>query len=151
MVIYWKRLFYGMHCFMISICDDESQYNDGTNERYLSFIHHKEFEQLKNICAWKTAGIKVTTKYINKSIKYCYHWEKKSDIYQDKVIDFTNEPSMWHSFVKNDSDIQLVTNRFDRNTYCTVSKGNFVYIFSFLRNSSIQSYSATYTCNSLTY
>ena len=30
---------------MISICDDESQYNDGTNERYLSFIYHKEFEQ----------------------------------------------------------------------------------------------------------
>ena len=74
-----------------------------------------------------------------------------SDIYQDKVIDFTNEPSMSHSFVKNDSDIQIVTNRFDRNTYCTVSKGNFVCIFSFLRNSSIQSYSATYTCASLTY
>ena len=48
----------------------------------------------------------------------------KCEIYQDKVIHFTNEPSMWRSFVKNtfvdDGDIQLVTNRFDRNTYCTV-------------------------------
>ena len=48
----------------------------------------------------------------------------KCEIYQDKVIYFTNEPSMWRSFVKttfvDDGDIQLVTNRFDRNTYCTV-------------------------------
>ena len=48
----------------------------------------------------------------------------KCEIYQDKVIHFTNEPSMWRSFVKNtfvdDGDIQLVTNGFDRNTYCTV-------------------------------
>ena len=28
----------------------------------------------------------------------------------------------------DDGDIQLVTNRFDGNTYCTVSRGNFVYI-----------------------
>ena len=54
--------------------------------------------------------------------------EKKSnkcEIYQDKVTHFTNEPSMWRSFVKgtfvDDGDIQLVTNRFDRNTYCTVT------------------------------
>ena len=54
---------------------------------------------------------------------------------------------MWRSFVKNyfeddGDDIQLVTNRFDWNTYCTVSGGSFVYSFSFLRNWSIQSYSA---------
>ena len=36
-----------MHCFMISICDAESQFNDGTNKRYHLFIHHKELEQLK--------------------------------------------------------------------------------------------------------
>ena len=43
---------------------------------------------------------------------------------------------MLRSFVKNsfvdDGDVQLVTNRFDRNTDCTVSGGNFVY--SFLKN-----------------
>ena len=37
---------------------------------------------------------------------------------------------MWRSIVKNtfvdDGDIQLVTNRFDRNTYCTASGGNFM-------------------------
>ena len=51
-------------------------------------------------------------------------------VFSDKTIDFTDEPSMWRSFVKNifvdDSDIQLVTNRIDKNTYCTVSGGNFV-------------------------
>ena len=45
MVVYWKRLFCGVHCFMISICD--AQFNDGSNERYHSLIHHKELEQLK--------------------------------------------------------------------------------------------------------
>ena len=48
---------------MISICDAESQFNDDTNKRCHLLIHHKELEQLKNICAWKTAAIKVTTKY----------------------------------------------------------------------------------------
>ena len=42
---------------------------------------------------------------------------------------------MWRSFVKatfvDDGDIELVTNRIDRNTYCPVSGGNFVYSFSF--------------------
>ena len=56
-------------------------------------------------------------------------------VFSDKVIDFTNEPSKWCSFVKNivvdDGDIQLVTNSFDSNTYCTVSDGTFVYTFSF--------------------
>ena len=46
---------------------------------------------------------------------------------------------MGRSFVKNtfvddDDDIQFVTSRFDRNTYCTVSGGKFVYSFSFLKN-----------------
>ena len=56
--------------------------------------------------------------------------KKKSDIYQDKNIHFTIEPSMICSFVRNifvdDDDIQLVTKRFDRNTYYTVSGGNFM-------------------------
>ena len=49
MAIYWKRLFCGIHCFMIYICYAESQFNDGTNERYPLLIHHKESEQLKGI------------------------------------------------------------------------------------------------------
>ena len=49
MVICWRRLFCGMHCFMIIICDAESQFNDGLNERYYLLIHQKELQQLKNI------------------------------------------------------------------------------------------------------
>ena len=63
-------------------------------------------------------------------------------VFSDKIIDFTNEPSMWRFFVKNtfvnDNDMQLVTDIFDRNTYCTVSGGKFVHGFSFLRNWSMQ-------------
>ena len=51
MVIRWKRLFCGMLCFMISIFDAESQFNDSTHERYHLLIHHKELEQVKNILA----------------------------------------------------------------------------------------------------
>ena len=58
------------------------------------------------------------------SIKYCCHWEFITGYFQ--------------------------VNRSDRNTYCTVSGGNFVYSFSFLKNWSIQSYSVTYACASLT-
>ena len=36
-----------MHCFMISICDAESQFDDGKNERYHSLIHYKKLEHLK--------------------------------------------------------------------------------------------------------
>ena len=50
-------------------------------------------------------------------------------VFSDKVINFAKEASMWRFFAINtfldDGDIQLVTNRFDRN-YCTVSGGNFV-------------------------
>ena len=49
MVIYWKRFFGGMHCFMISICDAESQFNDSTNKKNHSHIHHKELERLKKL------------------------------------------------------------------------------------------------------
>ena len=35
------------------------------------------------------------------------------------------------SFV-DDGDIKLVTNRFDKNTYCTVSGVGFVYCFIYL-------------------
>ena len=44
-----KRSLCGMHYFMISICDAESQFNDCTNERYHLLIDHKELEQLKSI------------------------------------------------------------------------------------------------------
>ena len=47
---------------MISNCDVESQFNDGTNEKYHFLIHPKELEQLNNIWTWKAAAIKVTTK-----------------------------------------------------------------------------------------
>ena len=58
MVTYWKGFFFGggeggrggMHCFIISICDVQSRFNDGTNESYDLFIHHKELEKLKNTC-----------------------------------------------------------------------------------------------------
>ena len=46
-VIYWIRLFCGIHYLMFSICDDESEFNDDTNKRYHLFNHHKEFEQIK--------------------------------------------------------------------------------------------------------
>ena len=46
MVSCWKILFCGIHCFMISICDAESQFNYGTNESYHLLIHHTELEQL---------------------------------------------------------------------------------------------------------
>ena len=36
-----------MHCFMISICDANSQFNEGANERYYLLIHHKELKKLK--------------------------------------------------------------------------------------------------------
>ena len=49
MVIHGKKLFCGMHCFMIYICNVESQFSDGTKERYHSLTHHKELEQLKDI------------------------------------------------------------------------------------------------------
>ena len=49
MVICWKRLFCGMHCFMISIRDAESEFNDDTNERYNLLNHHRKLEQLKSI------------------------------------------------------------------------------------------------------
>ena len=55
-----------MHCFMISICDAECEFNDAANDRYHSLIHDKELKQFKNIWAWKTTAIKVTAKYIKK-------------------------------------------------------------------------------------
>ena len=81
----------------------------------------KTFEQV--------AAIKVTPKY-KKLYQYCYHWGKKviclTGVFSGKVIDFVNEPSIWRSFLKNvfaDDGNILVTNRFDRNIYCTVSRG----------------------------
>ena len=49
MIICLKILFCGIHCFMISICDAESEFNDGTKERYHLLNHHKELEKLKII------------------------------------------------------------------------------------------------------
>ena len=68
-----------MHCFMISICDADSQ--------------HKKLLLLK------------TPQNTKNSIKYCYHWEKKAisltGVFPGKLIDFTNEASIRRSFVKN--------------------------------------------------
>ena len=51
MAICSKRLFCGMHCFIISFFDAESQFNDVTNERYRLLFYHKEVEQSKSIIA----------------------------------------------------------------------------------------------------
>ena len=45
MVICWKRLFCGMRCFIISICDAECEFNDGANERYHLLNYQKKLEQ----------------------------------------------------------------------------------------------------------
>ena len=59
------------------------------------------------------------------------------EVFPEKVIDFTNKPSMWHFFLKNvfvdDGDIKLVTNRLKGNTYFTASGGNFVRSFNFFK------------------
>ena len=60
---------------MISICDAESHFNDGTNKRYHSLIHNKKLEQLKNIWPWKATAIKITTH--TKKYQILLHWEKK--------------------------------------------------------------------------
>ena len=75
-----------MHCFMISICDVKSQFNDGTNAKYHLPIHHKELEQLKNIWAWKSATITVATNYKKQYqllISRSKNKNNKSDIYQE--------------------------------------------------------------------
>ena len=97
---------------MISICDAESHFNNSTNERYHLLIHYEKSEQLKNIRAWKAAVVKVNTKY-KKQYQILLSPGKKvvglTGVFSDKVIDFTNELSMWRCFVKNsyvdDSDI----------------------------------------------
>ena len=76
MVICWKRLFCGMHCFMISIYHAKSHFNDGTNERYHLLIHHKKLEQLKKIGGRNAAAIKIITKY-KKSVSNIAITEKK--------------------------------------------------------------------------
>ena len=54
----------------------------------------------------------------------------------DRFIEISNKQSMRRSFVNDsfvdDGDIKLVTNRFDKNTYCTVSGVGFVYCFIYL-------------------
>ena len=42
-----EKIFLWCEVLMISICDAESHFNDGTNERYHLLIHHKKLEQLK--------------------------------------------------------------------------------------------------------
>ena len=73
-------------------------------------------------------------------------------MFSDRVNDFTNNQK--NNFVKNtivdDGGIQVVTNRFDRNTCCSGSGDNFAYSFSFLRNSGIQSSQPAITCSNLT-
>ena len=154
MVICWKKLLCSTYCFMISICDAESEFNDGTNERYHLLIYHKELEQLKPLEHEKLLLLK-SPQNAKKQYQILPSLRKKknnkSDIYQKYFQIFRYEPSMWRSFVKNTfvnlgDLLQLVTNRFDRNIYCTVSGDNFVYSFRFLRNWSIQSYSANHDC-----
>ena len=74
-----------MHCFMLSICDAESEFNDGTSQSYHLLNHHKDLEWLKNIWAWKATAIKVKVKY-KKQCKILLSLRKKknnkSDIYQ---------------------------------------------------------------------
>ena len=57
------------------------------------------------------------------------------EVFSERVIDFTNEPTMWNSFLKNtfedDGGIRLVTYRLKTNTYFTACGGNFVRSFSF--------------------
>ena len=85
MVICWKRLFCGMHCFMISICDTESQFNDGTNEMYQLLNHLKELKQ-KTFEHEKLPLLKSTQNTKN-NIKYQLPLKKekniKSEIYQE--------------------------------------------------------------------
>ena len=84
MVICWQKLFRDMHCFMMFICDAESEFNDSINERQHLLNHNKELKQLKNISAGKAASIKVTTKYkIQHQILLPVRKKKnKSGIYQ---------------------------------------------------------------------
>ena len=42
-----KNCFVVVLCFLTSICDAESQFNDGKNEMYHLPIHYKELEQLR--------------------------------------------------------------------------------------------------------
>ena len=56
MVICWQKLFRDMHCFMMFICDAESEFNDSINERQHLLNHNKELKQLKNISAGKSAA-----------------------------------------------------------------------------------------------
>ena len=141
-----------MHFSMTSICDADFQFNDGTSERYHLLIYHKELEPLKNIWAWKAAAIKITTQYKKQyqiSLSLRKKKNHKSDTYHKYFqIKLSILPMNHHC----DAPLYkiLFTNRFNRNTYCTGSGGNFVHSFSILRNRSIQSYSATYACVSLT-
>ena len=80
MVVCWKRLFYGMYFFMISICDAESEFNDGTNKMYHSLNHHKELEQLKNFEHEKLLLLKSPQNTKN-SISYIAITEKKEKQY----------------------------------------------------------------------
>ena len=73
MVSCWKRLFYGMHCFMISICDAESHFNDSTNERYHLLTHHKKQLKLKKTFEHKTLLLIKVPQNTQSCIKYYYH------------------------------------------------------------------------------
>ena len=57
MVICWRRLFCGMHCFMIIICDAESQFK----RKVLLTNSSKGITTIKKHLSMKPAAIKVNT------------------------------------------------------------------------------------------
>ena len=69
-----------MHCFMISICDAESEFNNGTNERYHLLNRHMKLEQLKNIEYEKLLLLKSPQNTKNSIKYYCYCEKRKSNL-----------------------------------------------------------------------
>ena len=67
-----EKIFLWCEVLIISICDAESHFNDGTNERYHLLIHHKKLEQLKEIEDEKLLLLK-SPQNTKDSIKYCSH------------------------------------------------------------------------------
>ena len=43
------KMFCDIHCFMVSICDAESHFNDSAKEKYHLLIHYKKLSKSKNI------------------------------------------------------------------------------------------------------
>ena len=139
MVMLFKTivLWYSLSNFH-TICDTMSQFNDG-------------FKNIKkNISVPKSSSIKVITKCQN-----CHQILlslRKEKIQKVRLISSCQEHlqiklsillmnqqfnvmfQLSKNTFKDDSKIKTITNKFKRNTRCTVSGTNFVYSLSFLRN-----------------